>query len=61
MLFPVLQRAQVYADQLRELRLADLRGFADGTHVGLGKLRDRAPRTTLPVMWRFISRTPFTS
>ena len=44
-LFPVLQRAQVYANELGELRLADLCRLADRAHVGLdqfGRLRVRS-------------------
>ncbi len=42
-LLPVLQRAQVDANQPGELRLTDFRGLADGANVGLGEFRRACP------------------
>lgn len=39
-LLPVLQGAQVDADQAGELALADLRGLADGAHIGCREFAD---------------------
>ena len=46
-LLPVLQCAQIHANEPGELRLADLCGFADRAHIGLQKLESSSRQALL--------------